>query len=76
MKWIDIKQTDRRLRDCMENTDRIWDARYSRYSRWLPTTQPYSRWLDTMMIDTDLRILAMYPMLYSMHDDYIVRRFK
>jgi hypothetical protein len=64
MKWIDIKQTDRRLRDCMENTDRI------RNTNW------HSRWLDTMMIDTDLRILAQYPMLYSMHEDYIVRRLK
>jgi hypothetical protein len=63
MKWIDIKQTDRRLRDCMENTDLIRNVRHS-------------RWLDTMMIDTDLRILAMYPMLHSMHDDYIVSRFK
>lgn len=63
MKWIDIKQTDRRLRDCVENIDRIRDLRYSMC-------------LDMMMIDTDLRILAQYTMLYSMHDDYISNHFK
>jgi hypothetical protein len=73
MKWINIKQTDDRLYECMPYPNRVGNM--SDGMRMAVMMALYYQY-ETRMSDTDLQILEQYPMLCSMNKVYIISQFQ